>query len=261
MTAPPVGREGAEVITKYYRPTTLDEAVALAGRPDAVILAGGTSVNADPSLSAAIAVDLQAVGLADISSEPGIVRLGAMTTLQAVVDADEVPAVLRDLARREAPQIIRNAATVGGTIGIADFESPFLTGLLAHDAEVTLEGGDATIVRGLDDLLDDPTALDGTVITSVAVPTTGTAATDDTARTPMDRPIVLAVGRRAANGEMRLAIAGVADRPVIVDPDRVAALDPPSDFRGSSEYRRSIASVLAQRVLGRVGGRTGRGQT
>jgi hypothetical protein len=77
----------------------------------------------------------------------------------------------------------------------------------------------------------------------------------------MDRPIVIAVARRAANGEVRLAIAGIADRPVIVDPDRVAALDPPSDFRGSAKYRRSIATVLAQRVLGRVGGRTGRGTT
>ncbi len=248
------------MITKYYRPATLDEAIALAARPDAVVLAGGTGINADPSLSAVVAVDLQATGLSGISADAVVVRIGATTTLQDVADADQVPPVLRDLAQREAPRIIRNAATVGGTIGVADFESPLLTGLLAFGAEVSLAGPGSTTVRTLDELLGDPDALDGAIITSISVPIRGTAAACDTARTPMDRPIVLAVAHRGVGGDVRLAMSGVADRPVVVDPERIGDLAPPHDFRGSSEYRGSIGSVLAGRALRAVGARTAGGE-
>jgi CO/xanthine dehydrogenase FAD-binding subunit len=70
----------------------------------------------------------------------------------------------------------------------------------------------------------------------------------------MDRPIVMAVAHRDKSGAVLLALAGVAPRPVIVEPDRIGDLDPPSDFRGSSEYRAQIASILADRVLGAVTG-------
>ncbi|MEA3503270.1 MAG: FAD binding domain-containing protein, partial [Actinomycetota bacterium] len=105
------------MITQYHRPLTLDEAIALTARPDAVIIAGGTSVNADPGRMPITAVDLQALDLAGIDTDGESVRIGATTRLQDLVDSTLVPPVLRDLARREAPSTIRNAATVGGTIG------------------------------------------------------------------------------------------------------------------------------------------------
>jgi carbon-monoxide dehydrogenase medium subunit/putative selenate reductase FAD-binding subunit len=50
-----------------------------------------------------------------------------------------------------------------------------------------------------------------------------------------------------ADGTRRLALAGVAATPVLVDgADR---LDPPADFRGSSEYRRALAAILMARAL------------
>ena len=59
-----------------------------------------------------------------------------------------------------------------------------------------------------------------------------------------------ALGRRAPDG-IRLALTGVAPRPVLVDADEpTAGLDPPADFRGSSEYRLELAVTLSARVLG-----------
>ena len=69
------------------------------------------------------------------------------------------------------------------------------------------------------------------------------------ARTPADTPIVAAVGRRDEEGNVRMALCGVADIPILVDPDEIENVDPPADFRGSAEYRRQMAGVLGGRVL------------
>jgi putative selenate reductase FAD-binding subunit len=242
------------VITKYYRPPTLDVALTLAARPDAVIVGGGTTVSADPDLSPVVAIDLQALELSGIELSGDTVRIGATTRLQEVVDSDLVPDVLRDLAHRDAPNTIRNAATIGGTIGTADPGSQLLTGLLAFGATVAVTRAGSTTGHTLNEILDDPGLLDGAIITSVTAPSNGTAASARTARTPMDQPIVMAIARRDSKGAVVLAMAGVAGRPVTVDPDRIGDLGPPSDFRGSSVYRTHLASVLAGRVLAALTG-------
>ena len=86
--------EEAHVNTKYHRPRTLDEALALAAGADAVILGGGTTVNARPGRPPSVVVDLQALDLGGIETDGGSVRLGATTRLQEVVDSKLVPEVL-----------------------------------------------------------------------------------------------------------------------------------------------------------------------
>jgi CO/xanthine dehydrogenase FAD-binding subunit len=242
------------MITQYHRPLTLDEAIALTARPDAVIIAGGTSVNADPGRKPISAVDLQALDLAGIETDGESIRIGSTTPLQDLVDSTLVPATLRDLTRREAPNTIRNAATIGGTIGTADPESELLAGLLAFEATVTLARAGSTTAHTLDEILEDSVLLNGAIMTSVSIPSNGVAAADRTGRTPMDRPIVMAVAHRSHDGTVRMAMTGVSTRPVIVEPDQIATLDPPSDFRGSPGYRKSLAGVLASRVLATVTG-------
>jgi putative selenate reductase FAD-binding subunit len=242
------------MITQYHRPLTLEEAIALTARPDAVIIAGGTSVNADPGRRHTTAVDLQALDLGGVDTDDESIRIGATTRLQDLVDSTLVPGVLRDLARREAPNTIRNAATVGGTIGAVDAESELLAGLLAFGSSVTLARAGSTTEHALDEILDDPALLNGAIMTSVSIPSNGLAAADRTGRTPMDRPIVMAVAHRDHEGTIRLAMTGVFTRPVVVDPEQIASLDPPSDFRGSPGYRKNLAEVLAGRVLATVTG-------
>ncbi len=239
--------------TKYHRPRTLDEALVLASGADAVILGGGTTINARPGRLSGVVVDLQALDLAGIETDGGSIRIGASTRLQQVVDSSVVPEVLRDLARVEAPSTIRNAATVGGTIGTADSESPLLTGLLAFGARVSVARAGSTTDHQLEEILADPGLIRGGVITSVAVPAGGRAAAHRTGRTPMDRPIVMVVAHRDVGGAIRTAVSGVAAHPVLVDPGRLAELDPPADFRGSSSYRAHLAEVLTARALATVG--------
>jgi carbon-monoxide dehydrogenase medium subunit/putative selenate reductase FAD-binding subunit len=167
--------------------------------------------------------------------------------LARFADDSRTPGVLASLARREAPSTLRAAGTLGGMVAAADAESELLAGLLAYDAVVTIVDGSGSADRALSAVLGG--AVEG-IITSVAVAADGVAAAARTARTPSDRAIVSAVARVPAGGDVRLALSGVAETPLLVED--VSALEPPGDFRGSASYRKHLAAVLAARVLGEV---------
>ena len=240
-------------IRAYHRPGTLDEALALVSRADvdATLLAGGTVVNGLPDKHPIDVVDLQALGLDGMTVAGGRLDIGAMVRLQDLATHDLVPGLLRDLAHREAPNTIRNAATIGGTVAGGDWESELLAGLLAFEAEVSVVHGIGSETIALAELLADRDRLGLGIITTVSIAVGGEAAAARTGRTPADRPIVAVVGRRSEDGLLRLAATGVAATPVLID--EVEELDPPADFRGSADYRRHLAATLRGRVAARLG--------
>ncbi len=265
------------LLKEYYRPQTLDEALALLRRDAATVpLAGGTHLV--PALTTSAVVDLQELGLDELVAEGPRINFGAMVRLQRLVESarDQVGEFVAEAARREGPLTYRNAATIGGTIAIGDPSSCLLIALLVLDAEVQLRLPDPATVS-LDRLLDDPHKfLGGGLITGVTALSAASApgvAMAAVARTPRDKPIVAAAVRVAPtgelNGDVRIALTGVADRPVrayeaeerlkgqplekrLAD-EAVArtltCLHVPSDFKGSQEYRCSMAAVLVWRAL------------
>jgi CO/xanthine dehydrogenase FAD-binding subunit len=63
---------------------------------------------------------------------------------------------------------------------------------------------------------------------------------------PADRAIVAAVARRDKQGTVVVAFSGVAGVPVLAgDTEK---LEPPADFRGSTEYRKAMARILDARA-------------
>ncbi len=237
---------------RYRRPTTIEEALEILAEPGSIVIAGGTT--AVPVITGAaerpgVLVDLQDLGLNHIQRDDRVLRLGATATLQDIVDSAEVPELLRDLARREAPRTIRNMATVGGLIASAPPTSELLAGLLVCGARLRIGAGDGASEVHIEDVLGS--GVEG-LITETVLGRNGAMAHERVARTPADSPIVAAVARRRDDGEVRLALCGVAGVPVLVDPEAVTALEPPGDFRGSSEYRRNLAVTLSGRVLARI---------
>jgi CO/xanthine dehydrogenase FAD-binding subunit len=69
------------------------------------------------------------------------------------------------------------------------------------------------------------------------------------ARTPSDRPVVAAYATAGSAGD-RVALCGVGPRPLLAG----RPLNPPSDFRGSAEYRLAMAEVVAARALAEARG-------
>jgi CO/xanthine dehydrogenase FAD-binding subunit len=190
---------------------------------------------------------LQSLSLSGVTVGAQHISVGSMTRLQDLVDDPLVPSELRDLARRELPSTLRTLATVGGTVAAGTWESELLAGFLAFDGVVTLQSVSETFDLPLPQVLAHRnTVLAGRVITGISLAVDGRSITHRTGRTPADVPIVAVVGRKLGDGRVRLAMTGVAATPVLVDDH--GQVSPPSDFRGSSEYRRSLAAALTARV-------------
>jgi CO/xanthine dehydrogenase FAD-binding subunit len=241
------------MITEYHRPATLDEALALVGAPGAYVIAEGTALSSTLPPDVAVAIDLQSLDLADIESSGDTLRIGSMTTLGDLSSSPLVPSMISELAKREEPSTIRNAATIGGVIATNDPESELLAGLIAFNASVTIARANTAHEHPIEATLEGPGLIEDSIIIDVSIDTRGTAVAHRTGRTPMDRPIVMVVGRTDSSGNTRLAMTGVAPRVVGVASDQVSSLEPPADFRGSSDYRRHLATVLTQRVLADIG--------
>jgi putative selenate reductase FAD-binding subunit len=237
------------LVSAYRRPATVSEALILLRRSGAVVLGGGTMVNTAPGGPVTM-VDLQALGLDRIETWGGRVRAGAMVTLARLAESPDPPAALREAARRELPSTLRSQATLGGCVVSGAGDSELLATLLVHDCLVAVAGPGGTMEFTLAEFLAALPLASGRLVTGVSFGAGGLTGAARTGRTRADRPIVAAVARLAPDGERRLALAGVAATPILADPaDPAAGLRPPGDFRGSPEYRRMLAAVLAARAL------------
>ena len=242
----------------YHRPQSLEDALQLVAREgvNTAVLAGGTRLNANLA-SVDEVVDLQALGLDQVSYGEdaasltnGRFSLGAMVRVQTIVEDEDAPQLLRQLARREGPNTFRQAGTIGGVIAGADKAGELLAALLVYNAEVTLRTAAGAHTMLLADFLADIAGhLRNGILTGVTLETGGQTAHARVARTPQDSPIVAAIARQLPNDSALLALCGVAPTPVLAGPDDLDTLDPPADFRGSKEYRKEMARVLVKRVF------------
>jgi len=240
-------------VKAYHRPTSLHEALQLLARPNinTAVIGGGTYIVSHMPEMVDEVVDLQAVGLANIDYTGKGLNLGAMLRLQSIVADERAPTLLREATRLEGPNTLRNAATIGGTVASPYKDSELLAALLVFEAEVKVQTiGDTKKIPLADFLRDVPTALSGGLVTSISMASMGKTANARVGRTPADKPIVAALARLGEDGKIRLALCGVANTPVLVDPDNVkAAINPTGDFRGSTEYRRQMAATLTKRIV------------
>jgi len=244
-------------VVAYHRPIDLDDAANLLKQPRHRALGGGTVVVPEARLiteDGVSVVDLQDLGLNHISvdSAASELTIGSGVTLGGLIENPNTPQLLCELAGRELPSTMRFQATIGGTVAQGNADSLLLAGLLVHDAMVHCHGEDAV---SLSQFLR--TGAGTRLVTSITIDLgVQNGAVASTGRTPADVPIVAAVAAIAGDETVRLALTGVASTPVLVAPanhaDPRSALNPPSDFRGSSQYRLHLADVLAKRVLAQL---------
>ncbi len=259
----------------YYRPKSLEEALALLDRPGMKPLAGGSQLlAAEEGVSAVGVVDLQALGLNEINHHAERIQVGAMVTLAALStylaqEATEAGAtkLLQQAIQQAGPNTFRHAATLGGIVAGRVADSELLAALLVLDASVTYHAPDITHMA-LDAYLaagERPFGL----ITHISIPwQPGQGNSVRVARTPADTPIVSVTAWQPENGAFRLAGTGIGKRPLRlavaeselksgVDTNSIekaanaasAANTHPGDFRGDAVYRAEMATVLTRRAL------------
>jgi carbon-monoxide dehydrogenase medium subunit len=241
------------LLKTVYQPTSAAEAASLLARTDEKLapLGGGSKLIADLETGARRAldgvVDLSRAGLdaIDVVTLEGraYVRAGATARLTDVIEHEIAGAlangILRRAAEGEGPVNLRNMATIGGAVASGEPDSEFYAALLALDAAFLLHDGKQEHTVRLEDLQ----SVAG-LITAVLIPTApARGGLSRVARTPADRPIVAAVVV-AAEGAERVALCGVAPRPVLLG----TKLNPPDDYKGSAAYRRAMAEIVVERA-------------
>lgn len=272
----------------YYRPQSLAEALALLhAHPEAKVLAGGHSLI--PAMKLRVAqpaalVDIGRLpGLAGITEAGGALRLGALTTHNAVASSALVRAqcgLLAEAASQIGDQQVRNRGTLGGSLAHADPAADYPTVILALGATLHVAGaaGERTIPAGafFTGLLS--TALGaGELLTAVTVPVCGAGTGGAYLKHPHPASGYAVAGAAAlvtvADGkvaQVSLAIGGVCATPVRAaaaekalagqapSESAIAAAaakaaealsDPLSDSYASGDYRVHLATVLAKRAL------------
>ena len=262
----------------WMAPRTVAEAVRLKAEwPEATVVAGGTFVGIltrQGLLASEDWISLQNVRELRELSTSAELALGAMVTHRRIeLDPDIAagwPGVQQVFAAVASPRV-RNAATIGGVLGDADYASDPPAMLVALDAWV-----EALSVRGLrripvaDLILGHyQTSLEeDELITRVLVPRGRHHVTYRKLRTRSreDRPCV-AVAASLHAGRVSVVVGAVAERPQVFpdlcatwDPGDGASareiatgyadrIDPIGDNRGSAAYRTRMIAVEVRRAL------------
>jgi putative selenate reductase FAD-binding subunit len=252
------------MITQYFRPKSIEEAIKLLAKRNTRSIGGGTVLNQHSDESFAV-VDLQALGLDKIHKVGDNLEIGATVTLQTLLESAHTPEALKQAIRLEAPLNLRNMGTVAGALVACDGRSPFAAVMLTLDAKLTVDGGRKTedgprsTVYGLGDILPvREETLRGKLITKIEIPLNTKLAYESVARTPADKPIVCAALSRWKSGRMRLVLGGWGKAPSVAmdgnEPSGVEAAarnaaHEAADEWASAEYRSDVAAVLAKRCL------------
>ncbi len=120
-----------------YHPQTPLEAVKLRkeNESSAVYLAGGTDdLRLGGSSEGKDLIDLNTLGMDKLEVCGDTLCIGARCTLQDLVESDLVPDFIREAAHFCSSQARRNAATVGGNLGLRRDDSYLAAALTAADA-------------------------------------------------------------------------------------------------------------------------------
>lgn len=244
------------MITEYYRPETLPEALELLKRPNTLPLEGGTLLSLLKSASVKV-VDLQALELNNIQEKGNSLEIGATATLQELLENEFTPDALKSALRLEAPLNIRNAATVAGRLASTDGRSTFATAMLALDAKLSVQPGDEELEIGSYLPLRGE-VLQSKLITAITIPINTKLAFESVARTPADKPIVCAALAQWPSGRTRLTLGGYGKTPLLAmdgtESDGLEsaarnAFHQATDEWASAEYRMEVATTLAKRCL------------
>jgi len=142
-------------LLEYHWVEDIDDALLLLARTDTktVALAGGTYLLGLEDESIQAVVDLREIELAYITEDTKGIHIGAMTTLQTMGDS----ALLKDLATgilaraslaSSFSHLIRNSATLGGTLGAGvASQADLLTALAVMNSEAILRSGSKSQVN------------------------------------------------------------------------------------------------------------------
>lgn len=251
---------------RYHRAASLEDALATLAEPEARALAGGMSLLPLLKLRVvrpSLLVDLGRLDLAGIERTNGALRVGALTTWDALASAPELHAgglaALGECAEGIGDLQVRNRGTAGGGLAHADPAADLAPVALALGATIEAQGLGGTRVIPAEAFFLGPfeTALGpGELVTSLRlhVPPEGSGS----AYVKVEHPASgFALAGAAAlvmpDGGARVAVTGVGARPTLLaEETELERLEVVGDRFAGTEYRRHLARVVVRRALERA---------
>jgi 2-furoyl-CoA dehydrogenase FAD binding subunit len=254
---------------EYVQPETLDEALdALAdGGDDAKVLAGGQSLV--PALNMrllrpALLVDVNRVpGLGAVAVEDEALRVGA-TVRQAHPALASGHPLLAEALPHVGHFVTRNRGTVGGSVAHADPAAELPLVLVAAEGSVVAASRGARRTIAAEEFFTGPysTVLEPTELlleTLWPLPAGGEGfAFEELSQRDGDFALC-AVAVRARGDELRVVVAAVSERPVVLDVDpeypgesAVSKVEPWGSIHASPAYLRQLVRVLVDRAVTRA---------
>ena len=274
---------------EYALPQSVDEALSkLNSEPYAIVFAGATDLipqlrggRAEPRLL----VDLKKIpSLINLSFSKGTWKIGAATPVSSIKNNEKLTKELPGLSEASAligSDQIQNRASLGGNVCTASPGADTVPSLMVNDALVVIASNSGPRTIPVADVITGPGSISlgsGEFLIEFLVPQPPSRTSDAyerfIPRTEMDIAVVDAAARisldeRGHCQEAKIAI-GAAAPTVIRIPvaerilqgkkinDEVLtevmdetskACNPINDKRGTIEYRRQVAGVLAKRVI------------
>jgi len=276
----------------YHAPQTLEEAVALLGRyPDeSKVLSGGQSLLPLLKLrlgAASHLVDIGRIpGLDYLREEGGKLRIGGRTRESALERSELIQTRYRLLAETAAviaDPLVRNLATVGGNLAHGDPANDHPATMMALRAEVVATGAKGSRTIAIDDFflgLFSTALAPDEILTEIRVPMSppkSSGAYEKLERKVGDFATAAVAVQVTLGDDGTVALAGIAltnagpapirasaaealltgkvpTADLINEASRLAgeAAQPSADRRGTVEYKRNMARVLAARALRRA---------
>jgi carbon-monoxide dehydrogenase medium subunit len=272
----------------YERAATLADALgSLAGDPDAKAIAGGQSLVPMMSLGLVAPsriVDIGGLDLAGVQRDNGTVTVGALTRHRELERSDEFAVhlpLVAEAARHIGNPRVRNRGTLGGSLSHADPAAELGAVMVAHGGRAVIAGTGGQRRVGFDDFFHGffETAIQSDelmVSVEIELPPDGCAtAFVEVARHSGDFALAAAAAivTPSATGReierVRLALAGVADRPLRCAEaeelcrgapmsDQLAddvgraverTIEPEEDAFTSAAYRSRVAAACAVRAV------------
>ena len=254
----------------YAKPSSLAEALDLAARPGAKVLAGGQSLI--PSLNMRLAqpellVDIAELPFKDMSLEQGVLRIGALVTHTRIERSELIARhapLLAEAVKHVAHPAIRNRGTIGGSVALADPAAEYPACMVALDASIAVAGRNGERLVKAQDFFKGLFEVDlapGELVAAVEIP----------AQLKDQRSVFLELARRhgdyaiiglaAYRGKStRFVFCGAGPTPVLAKQASAARdldaavlllekdLEPPPDLYHSAATKVHLAKVLLKRA-------------
>lgn len=211
-------------LKRYYRPKSIAEALALLEKNSGsiLIIAGGTKLVKTDNAIVQELVDITALDLDYIQENHGVVRIGATTPIQKIVEAPELKTAFQEVLSEAArlthvSKMVRNAATIGGELATTGPLSVLYCVLLVLQAQVRIAGGDEFALAM--NIFKDKKDLNGGILVEVLVPRLreNTFVAQHTILQNNARPIITGAARvtvsRGKCHDVKLALSGTGRCP------------------------------------------------